>query len=222
MQKSKVSLTKSQLEKQTKKVNVEKKEVKLTQLEKDIVRIVKDFSSESGKDDKTDRKSLMKDFKVCSVVESTVTLDNKKTEKVILVYVNFTALNTLRTVASDLIKRIEEKRKQKVLFTVKRNIESKFVKLNRKQQKPRSRTLISVFDNVLEDLVLPGFVTGRRMRHRADGSLFYRIYVNKESEEELSNKVEVISKVYQKLTGRFINIDFYTQQNYFDIKKTKK
>ena len=48
-----------------------------------------------------------------------------------------------------------------------------------KQKRPRSRTLTNVHDQILEDLVQPGEIIGKRTRVAVDGSKLLKVYVPK-------------------------------------------
>jgi small subunit ribosomal protein S7e len=45
------------------------------------------------------------------------------------------------------------------------------------QKRPRSRTLKAVHDAILEDLVYPTEITGKRLRQNVDGSKLIKVYV---------------------------------------------
>lgn len=47
-----------------------------------------------------------------------------------------------------------------------------------KQQRPRSRTLKEVHERILEDLVYPTEITGKRIRYHTDGSKVMKVYVH--------------------------------------------
>lgn len=65
-----------------------------------------------------------------------------------------------------------------VVFVAQRRMLRKPTRTSRVQQKrPRSRTLTSVHEKVLEDLVHPGEIVGKRTRVAVDGSKTLKVYV---------------------------------------------
>jgi len=44
-------------------------------------------------------------------------------------------------------------------------------------QRPRSRTLTAVHEAMLEDVVLPAEIVGKRVRYRIDGSKIMKVYI---------------------------------------------
>lgn len=46
-------------------------------------------------------------------------------------------------------------------------------------QRPRSRTLTAVHDAILEDLVYPAEIVGKRVRYRIDGSKIMKVKFNR-------------------------------------------
>jgi small subunit ribosomal protein S7e len=61
---------------------------------------------------------------------------------------------------------------RKILPKEKRNQRSK-----QKQPRPRSRTLTAVHNAILDDLVYPAEVVGKRTRVRLDGTQLIKVYV---------------------------------------------
>ena len=94
----------------------------------------------------------------------------KKTKPVYLVYVPYPCLKVVHKLHKKLVPELENKLKAQVLVVAKRTIESKWLKTHKTQKRPYSRTLTAVHDAVLEDLLQPANLIGRRIRHRLDGS----------------------------------------------------
>lgn len=65
-----------------------------------------------------------------------------------------------------------------VVFVAQRRMLRKPTRTSRVQQKrPRSRTLTNVHDKILEDLVFPTEIVGKRTRVAVDGSKLLKVYV---------------------------------------------
>lgn len=65
-----------------------------------------------------------------------------------------------------------------VVFVAQRRMLRKPTRTSRvKQKRPRSRTLTSVHEKILEDLVFPTEIVGKRTRVAVDGSKLLKVYV---------------------------------------------
>ena len=73
---------------------------------------------------------------------------------------------------------------RRILPKPKRNQRTK-----QKQLRPRSRTLTSVHDAMLEDLVYPAEIIGKRIRVRLDGSRFIKVHLDKTQQTNIEHKV---------------------------------
>lgn len=58
-----------------------------------------------------------------------------------------------------------------------------------KQKRPRSRTLTAVFDAILEDLVFPAEIVGKRIRVKLDGSQLIKVHLDKNQQTTIEHKV---------------------------------
>merc|ERR1711872_10328 len=96
---------------------------------------------------------------------------------------------------------------QKVQVRLVRELEKKFSSKN-KQKRPRSRTLTAVHDALLEDLVFPAEIVGKRIRIKLDGSRLIKVHLDKSQQTNVEHKIDTFSSVYKKLTGKDVNFEF--------------
>lgn len=76
-----------------------------------------------------------------------------------------------------------------------------------KHQRPRSRTLSAVHENWLEDLVFPTEIVGKRIRVK-NGSRHLKVLLDPKDQATVEAKVDVLSGVYRKLTGKEVTFEF--------------
>merc|ERR1712137_1111233 len=114
----------------------------------------------SSSDFKNDLKNLFID----SVKDIEIVAKNKKTKNIVLVFVPHVCLKLLQKVHRKLVPELEKQLNTSVLFVAKRTIQSKWVKAHKSQKRPFSRTLTSVHENILNDLVQPSAIIRQRIR----------------------------------------------------------
>lgn len=79
-----------------------------------------------------------------------------------------------RRLTRELEKKFSDKH---VVFIAQRRTLAKPTRTSRvKQKRPRSRTLTDVHDKILEDLVFPTEIVGKRTRVSVDGSKLLKVY----------------------------------------------
>jgi len=82
--------------------------------------------------------------------------------------------------------------------------------------------LTNVYEELLNELLLPGIIIGSRTRVRLDGSSYRKITVDKAEQHFLEERVAVIKNAYRKLTTRDIEIDFQKDNTFYVLKKGEK
>jgi len=79
--------------------------------------------------------------------------------------------------------------------------------------------LNAVFDALLEDLLAPAHINGRRTRVRLDGSRFFKIILDDKDKDFMEKRVESIASLYKKMTTRTVTFEFREQKAFYEIKK---
>ncbi|XP_020283698.1 40S ribosomal protein S7-like [Pseudomyrmex gracilis] len=133
-------------------------------------------------------------------------------KKCIIIYVPMPKLKAFQKIQTRLVRELEKKFSGKhVMFTGERKILPKQTRKSRtknKQKRPRSRTLTSVYNAILEDLVYPVEIVGVRTRVRLDGSQLIKVHLDKNEQTNIEHKVDTFTSVYKQLTGRNITFEF--------------
>jgi small subunit ribosomal protein S7e len=74
--------------------------------------------------------------------------------------------------------------------------------------RPRSRTLRNVQDNLLDDLLFPAEISGKRTKVKMDGSRLLKVILGKKDQDANEGKVEGVRVVFKKLTNRDITFEY--------------
>merc|ERR1712146_233363 len=127
-------------------------------------------------------------------------------------------MGTAQKLHFKIVNEIQKRKSIQAFITAKRTILSRWIKVHHSQKRPRSRTLTSVFDAILDDLLVPGNITARRIRHKLNGKLLYKIWVNEENRGYLEDRVDAIAQIYESLTHRKIDIGFKNEPRFFKLK----
>ncbi|KAG8929555.1 40S ribosomal protein [Tulasnella sp. 419] len=80
------------------------------------------------------------------------------------------------------------------------------------QHRPRTRTLTVVHEKILEDLVYPTEIVGKRVRVGVDGGRLLKVFLDAKDATSLEYKLDSFSSVYRRLTGKDVVFEFPTVQ----------
>ncbi|CDJ30879.1 40S ribosomal protein S7, putative [Eimeria mitis] len=97
-----------------------------------------------------------------------------------------------------------EKEVDRCLADIERSIVGLDYKRKNLKVRPRSRTLTNVQDAMLDDIVAPSEVVGRRWRVRADGSKLMKVHLDPKdrAKDNLEEKLWTFAAVYKRLTNK--------------------
>jgi len=128
----------------------------------------------------------------------------------------------MSSIFKKLINDVEKKLKRNVLMLSTRNIQSRWIKANKTQKRPYSRTLTAVYSAILDELLMPGVIIAQRTRVKLDGSSFTKVTVEKNEQHFLEERVAAVQNAYRKLTTRDVQIDFQKEPTFYTLKKGER
>ncbi|KAF7720639.1 40S ribosomal protein [Apophysomyces ossiformis] len=131
-------------------------------------------------------------------------------KKAIVIFVPVPAQKAFHKIQARLTRELEKKFSDRhVVFIAQRRILAKpGRRSNAKQPRPRSRTLTNVHDAILEDMVYPTEIVGKRTRVKVDGSKTIKVFLDNKDATSLEYKLDTFSSVYRKLTGKDVAFEF--------------
>ncbi|RVE56201.1 hypothetical protein OJAV_G00233690 [Oryzias javanicus] len=148
----------------------------------------------------SDLKAQLRELNITAAKE----IEVGSSRKAIIIFVPVPQLKSFQKIQVRLVRELEKKFSGKhVVFIAQRRILPKPTRKSRtknKQKRPRSRTLTAVHDAILEDLVFPSEIVGKRIRVKQDSSRLIKVHLDKAQQNNVEHKVETFSGVYKKLT----------------------
>jgi len=101
-----------------------------------------------------------------------------------------------------------------VVIIAQRTILSKqYIRQSGGQLRPRSRTLTAVHAAILDDLVYPTQIVGKRLRIKLDSSRLLKILLDPKDQKEVEGKTKTFAAIYKKLTNKNAEFIFPTPEN---------
>merc|ERR1712113_953799 len=127
-----------------------------------------------------------------------------KNRTALVIHFPFRVWKNVKKIQGRLVRELEKKfNKKHVVFVASRTILDKDFKRKGLQVRPRSRTLTAVHESILEDIVGPTEIYGKRTRISVDGSKLLKIFLDpKDDKENVEAKLTTFSAVYKKLTNK--------------------
>merc|ERR1711982_174107 len=144
-------------------------------------------------------------------IRSAQEIEIGKGKKAIVIFVPVPQLKAFQKIQTRLVRELEKKFSGKhVVFIAQRRILAKPTrKANKlKQKRPMSRTLTAVHNAILDDLVYPAEIVGKRIRIRLDGTRLFKVHLDKTQQTNIEHKTDTFASVYKKLTGKEVTFEF--------------
>ncbi|KAL8274313.1 hypothetical protein Esti_001767 [Eimeria stiedai] len=169
-----------------------------TDVEKEVDRCLADIEAST----QSELRAEVAELTVCAVKPVEVPASGKTA---LVIFVPFRVYaNVVRRIHGRLIQELEKKLKRHVVIVGQRNIVGLDFKRKNLKIRPRSRTLTNVQDAMLDDIVSPSEVVGRRWRVRADGSKLMKVHLDPKdkAKDNLEEKLWTFAAVYKRLTNK--------------------
>merc|ERR1711976_251012 len=123
----------------------------------------------------------------------------------IVVHFPFRVWKNVQKIQGRLIRELEKKfSKKHLVFVAQRTILDKNFKRKGLKVRPRSRTLTAVHESILEDVVGPTEIVGKRTRISVDGTKLLKVFLDPKDKdkENIESKMNAFPAVYKKLTNK--------------------
>jgi len=165
-------------------------------LEEEVAKALFDIEVSPSSDIKAD----LRDVVICSAVDFEV-----KNRTALIIHFPFRVWKNVQKIQGRLIRELEKKfSKKHVVFVAQRTILDKNFRRKGLKIRPRSRTLTSVHESIMEDIVGPTEILGKRTRISVDGTKLMKIILDPKDKdkENAEAKMSTFSAVYKKLTTK--------------------
>mmetsp|Transcript_74217 Transcript_74217/g.195618 ORF Transcript_74217/g.195618 Transcript_74217/m.195618 type:complete len:193 (-) Transcript_74217:72-650(-) len=165
-------------------------------LEEEVAKALFDIEVSPSSDIKAD----LRDIVICNAQDFEV-----KNRTALIIHFPFRVWKTVQKIQGRLIRELEKKfSKKHVIFVANRTILDKNFRRKGLKIRPRSRTLTSVHESILEDLVGPTEIFGKRTRISVDGTKLLKVMLDPKDKDknDVEAKMSTFSAVYKKLTNK--------------------
>merc|ERR1712098_925029 len=139
------------------------------------------------------------------VISSAKEFEVKSGRIVAVIFVPYRVWKTVKKIQGRLIRELEKKfSKKHIVFSANRRILDKSFRRQGMKLRPRSRTLTDVHERILDDIVGPTEIVGKRTRCRVDGSKTLKVFLDPRDKDKdnIEEKLQTFAVVYQKLTNK--------------------
>ncbi|EXB56905.1 40S ribosomal protein S7 [Morus notabilis] len=175
------------------------KDAEPTEFEESVAQAIFDLEN-TNQELKSDLKDLY--------INSAIQVDVSGGRKAVVIHVPYRLRKAYRKIHVRLVRELEKKfsGKDVILIATRRILRPP--KKGSAAQRPRSRTLTTVHEAMLEDVVLPAEIVGKRVRYSLDGSKIMKVFLDPKERNNTEYKLESFSAVYRKLSGKDVVFEY--------------
>ncbi len=160
---------------------------------------------EKIKDSEKDHKAELETLKIEHANEVIIEDD----QKCYLIQISTQNLAGFKKVHALLTKKLEEHLSNTVIIIPSRKrVNGKEYRTYVSKKVPRDRTLTSVFDAYLDDILFPATIVGKRIRYQVGKPRTYKVLVDPLDKEAVEYKLPAMTACYLALTNRKLEIEF--------------
>eukprot|EP00429_Kryptoperidinium_foliaceum_P011680 CAMPEP_0176039242 /NCGR_PEP_ID=MMETSP0120_2-20121206/19452_1 /TAXON_ID=160619 /ORGANISM="Kryptoperidinium foliaceum, Strain CCMP 1326" /LENGTH=206 /DNA_ID=CAMNT_0017372637 /DNA_START=76 /DNA_END=697 /DNA_ORIENTATION=+ len=175
---------------------LKEKGVAPTDLEEEVAKALFDIEVTPSSDIKAD----VRDICISGAQELEV-----KNRSAVIIHFPYRVWKNVGKIHGRLVRELEKKfSKKHVVFVAQRTMLDKNFKAKGIKVRPRTRTLTAVHEAILEDIVAPSEIFGKRTRICVDGSKLLKVVLDPKDKdkENVEAKLGTFAAVYKKLTNK--------------------
>lgn len=128
--------------------------------------------------------------------------------KAIIISVPFRLRKGFQKIQERLVRELEKKFSGKHVVIIAHRKIMKPPKTGFSLARPRSRSLSAVHEALLDDVVYPTEIVGKRTRFGADGSRVQKIYLDAKDKSSTESKLDTFTATFKALTGKDVHFDY--------------
>ncbi|CAG9315366.1 unnamed protein product [Blepharisma stoltei] len=155
----------------------------------------------------SDLKGELRDVMITGATEFEGKFRGSVRQAVIIMF-HYRSLQAVKKIYARLLGELEKRFSRPVAIIFTRTILPKYLKSKGQQKRPYSRTLTAVHEAILDDLVYPAAILGKRQRIKTDGKRVYKVLLDPRDREKFEDRLDTLSAIYNKLTNKELVFEF--------------
>ena len=142
-------------------------------------------------------------------VNTAKSVEGAKGKKAVVIFYPLRYLKLVRKIQTVLTSELEKRFSGAIVaFVAQRKITRRPTSVYAIQTVQRSTTRTAVYESILDDLLFPSDVVGRRWRFRVDGSKTMKVFLDTQSRKRMESRLPLIAAIYKKLTSRSVSFGY--------------